>query len=219
MSFRVFNPSTTTGYGVSTRQIIDTNADIQFSVADILINADLPAVLSQLPINPNTYALAVHSSWRVKIFDVEFNPSGLKTYNARNGRAKYGEYVVGSNVYFSDQGFISLVPWISPLFRSSFIIILGPPMRELPLCDEPPVDLDLPTEEGRYWYPYTNGTRSSFAQFNSVAGEYTDTMGDSFFAYMDISVTASSAALTYTFAASQFDLEEFVEFFPRAILL
>jgi len=220
MSFRAINDNATNGYGVSTKQINTTNADIQHSIIDIIINEDFIPIVAQGLIPEDAVKCAMTLAWRVKLFGMDIEPESLKVYNARNGRSQFGEYVVGVQQYFIDNGFISFESWISDIYRTSIIFDV-PNIDNLDIpCDEPPVDTDFPPDQGVVFYHYSNAFRGTTVRsFNPLGANPTENIGDSFFAYMNKSVRSLSSAVSYTMSATYIDREENLELAPRYTLI
>lgn len=221
MTIRAYSPVIFGGYGVSQSQTSFTNADIEYSLIDILINRDLPPVLQQRPPNEEQIvAFACTFAWRAKVLINSFNNSQLIIYNARTGKSKFGNYVTGIENYFVDDGFISYETFISPMYYGA--IVFNFPSYEIPEipCDEPPVEFPINLTRSRtLWMPGLN-TLVTVEDRGTLGGRSDGRkISNSFFGYMENAVTSFDSAITYNFRCIPYTAEEFLEEFPAYLLL
>jgi len=220
VTFRFWDNQAYVGYGVSTRQVSETNADIQYSIADILLNADFPSLGSSVTNLSDLNTLVITVQWRVKIIIDIFDESIIKMYNARMGKRQFGEYITGAYNYFSGNGFVSFETFISPLMNAS--MIASYPSYEQPdlPCDEPPNDLPLPPLTERSMYPYTQQITSTFASGGyTIAGNPDSNIADSFFCYLTSGVAEYTSAVTYIVSCIPFTDEDMQDSSPIILLL
>lgn len=222
MGVRFFSDLNNSGYGVSAKQIDATNADIEHSLADILLNEDLPSVVRRFERNPpnEPYGkLLISSYWKHTII---FNPVRadlLKVYDARMGKSRYASYVCGLDQYFVDDGFYSFSQMQSSIYACRFAVSLPGFTDNEPPCNEPPEELIAPIVSDSVLGYQSIAISSPTSPSGSYFGSSAPIIGaNSIFVYFDKAVEGAISAITYTFDVDGYTDEQLQSLNPIRLL-
>lgn len=222
MGVRSFSNITNAGYGVSTKQLNETNADIEHSLQDILLNADLPSVVRRQERTGEMEPyrkLAISCVWKQTIIFAPVRADLLKVYDARMGKSRYASYVCGLDQYFVSDGFYSYSQQQSGLYGCSYVVSLPSFVDEEIPCNEPPVELSSPVVTGgEFWYPSVS-LRIPISPTGTFVGGTANLIGaNNIFVYFDKAVEGAISAITYTFAVEGYTEERLQSVDPIRLL-
>lgn len=221
MTLRFYSRRINGGYGVSTFETEQTNADIEYSILSILLR-DLPGNirLQTRGDDPEDYVkLAITCTWKLSLRIGVFNNSELQMFNARTGKAKYGTYVCGLQDYFVDEKFVNYQNVQSKLYNCTYVLNLPDFELDGPPCNEPPADLTVPPIAFADVFYSVDAYRIPLTNRNSSTNSNTDLTGaDSIFVYFEKAVRNWISGITYAFNITGFTSDDVLEGTPLYVL-